>query len=159
METSLCYNSVAGHQIATNFCICQTAQLSCHVQKFCSNHYIGIETTVKVNFHRIWIAMGKPLVKRGPGHLSDHLTLAAITGITLSWCTILHWGRDKMADISQTTFSNVFSSMKMFEFRLKFHWSLFLISGLEFTFLSRPSPTSAKWVPLTQENRMLDIEV
>ena len=26
----------------------------------------------------------------------------------------------------RTTFSNAFSSMKMFEFRLKFHWSLFL---------------------------------
>ena len=30
-----------------------------------------------------------------------------------------------MNNISQTTFSNVFSSMKMFEFRLKFHWRLF----------------------------------
>ena len=29
------------------------------------------------------------------------------------------------AIISQTTFSNGFSSMKMFEFRFKFHWSLF----------------------------------
>ena len=28
-----------------------------------------------------------------------------------------------MNNISQTTFSNVFSSIKMFEFRLKFHWS------------------------------------
>ena len=36
-----------------------------------------------------------------------------------------HWGRDEMNNISQMTFSNVFSSMKMFEFRLKFHWSLF----------------------------------
>ena len=46
-----------------------------------------------------------------------------------TWCwrpQLTHWGRDKMADISQTTFSHVFSSMKMFEFRLKFHWSLFL---------------------------------
>ena len=38
---------------------------------------------------------------------------------------LTHWGRDEMNNISQTTFSNVFSSMKMFEFRLKFHWSLF----------------------------------
>ena len=30
-----------------------------------------------------------------------------------------------MNNISQTTFSNVFSSLKMFEFRLKFHWNLF----------------------------------
>ena len=36
-----------------------------------------------------------------------------------------HWGRDEMNNISQMTFSNVFSSMKMFEFQLKFHWSLF----------------------------------
>ena len=31
-----------------------------------------------------------------------------------------------MAAMSQTTFSNAFSWMKMYEFRLKFHWSLFL---------------------------------
>ena len=36
------------------------------------------------------------------------------------------WGRDKMAAISQTTFSNGFSWMKIYEFQLKFHWSLFL---------------------------------
>ena len=31
---------------------------------------------------------------------------------------------------SQTTFSNAFSWMKIFEFRLKFHWSLFLMVQL-----------------------------
>ena len=31
-----------------------------------------------------------------------------------------------MAAISQTTFSRTFSWMKMYEFRLRFHWSLFL---------------------------------
>ena len=39
---------------------------------------------------------------------------------------IAHWGRDKMATISQTTLSNAFSWRKMLEFGLKFHWSLFL---------------------------------
>ena len=39
---------------------------------------------------------------------------------------LTHWGRDKMDAISQTTFSSAFSWMKLFEFRLKFHWSLFL---------------------------------
>ena len=34
---------------------------------------------------------------------------------------LTHWGRDKMAAIFQTTFSNVFSWMKMYEFQLKFH--------------------------------------
>ena len=38
---------------------------------------------------------------------------------------LTHWGRDKMAAISQTTHSNAFSWTKMLEFRLKFHWSLF----------------------------------
>ena len=36
---------------------------------------------------------------------------------------LTHWGRDNMSNIFQTTFSNAFSWMKMFEFR--FHWSLF----------------------------------
>ena len=38
---------------------------------------------------------------------------------------LIHWGWDKMAAIFQTTFSNAFSLMKMLEFRLRFHWSLF----------------------------------
>ena len=40
--------------------------------------------------------------------------------------TLTDWGRDKMAAIFQTTFWNGFSWMKMFEYRLKIHWSLFL---------------------------------
>ena len=39
---------------------------------------------------------------------------------------LTHWGRDKMDAISQTTFSNAFSWMKMFEYRLRFDLSLFL---------------------------------
>ena len=39
---------------------------------------------------------------------------------------LTHWGRDKMDAIFQTTFSNWYYWMKMYEFRLKFHWSLFL---------------------------------
>ena len=39
---------------------------------------------------------------------------------------LTHWGRDKMTAISQTTSLNAFSWMKMYEFRLRFHWSLFL---------------------------------
>ena len=45
---------------------------------------------------------------------------------TLCWPSLTHWGRDKMDAISQTTFSSAFSWKKIFEFRLKFHWSLFL---------------------------------
>ena len=38
---------------------------------------------------------------------------------------LTHWGRYKMAAISQTILSNSFSWMKMLEFRLKFHRNLF----------------------------------
>ena len=38
---------------------------------------------------------------------------------------LTHWGRDKM-DVISLTFSSAFPWMKRFEFRLKFHWSLFL---------------------------------
>ena len=39
---------------------------------------------------------------------------------------LTHWDRDEIDAISQTTFSNAFSWMKMNEFRVGFHWSLFL---------------------------------
>ena len=54
--------------------------------------------------------------------LSDK-PLASIGNLT-------HWARDKMAAIFQTIFSSVFS-MKMYEFRLTFHWSMFL--GVQLT--------------------------
>ena len=36
---------------------------------------------------------------------------------------LTHWGRDKMASNFLTTFSNAFSWMKIYKFRLRFHWS------------------------------------
>ena len=38
---------------------------------------------------------------------------------------------DKMTAISQTMFSGAFSWMKIFVFRLKFHWSLFLMGLID----------------------------
>ena len=38
---------------------------------------------------------------------------------------LTHWGRDNMAAIFQTAFSNAFSWMKMYKFWWRFHWSLF----------------------------------
>ena len=40
--------------------------------------------------------------------------------------SLTHWSRDNMAAVSQTTHSNAFSLMKTLEFRLRFHWILFL---------------------------------
>ena len=38
------------------------------------------------------------------------------------WIEVTHWGRDNIPQ----TYSNVFSSMKVFELRLTFHWNLFI---------------------------------
>ena len=75
-------------------------------------------------FILLWPPRDKnPLIK------TDEIqTRALIQGKTVNKiiCMVLtHWGRDKMAAIFQTTFPNAFSWMKMFKFRLRFHWSLF----------------------------------
>ena len=56
----------------------------------------------------------------------DSLSIHLYGNFSLMSCNLTHWGRDKMDAISQTTFWSALSWMKMFEFRLKFHWSLFL---------------------------------
>ena len=48
----------------------------------------------------------------------------------LSMQGLTHWGRDKIVAISQTKFQNAFSWMKMYEFRSRFHWNLFLMFEL-----------------------------
>ena len=52
-----------------------------------------------------------------PGHLKP-------PGNIHYWLVLSHWGWDKMVAISQTTFSNAFSWLKMYWFQLKFHWRL-----------------------------------
>ena len=59
-------------------------------------------------------------------NLSRLLTSLQWARAQLSFWRLTHWGRDKMAAVSQTMISNAFSWMKMYEFHLKFHWSLFL---------------------------------
>ena len=79
-------------------------------------------------------------------HISE-VTSSSSNGISTDCCTTIrvlleicslgplilyltHWGRDEMAAILHTTFSNAFSWMKMFDFRLKCHWILFLMVQL-----------------------------
>ena len=67
-----------------------------------------------------WVFNGQTSAKRASG--------AMLIGCPAHICVLpelTNWGRDKMDAISQTTFSNAFSWMKMHEFRLRFHWSLF----------------------------------
>ena len=77
---------------------------------FCGTHQWPFSQEV------LKILIGKMSLKNTLVNLLPHLSGAN---------ELTHWGRDEMNNISQTTFSNVFSSMKMFEFHLKFHRSLF----------------------------------
>ena len=79
--------------------------------KWNSNIFIQ-ENAIQNVVCKMWAILSRP-------QCVNILTMASISKLT-------HWGRDKMDAISQTTFSSAFSWMKMFEFRLKFHWSLFL---------------------------------
>ena len=65
---------------------------------------------------------------RQPGDkpLYEPMVVSLLTHICVGLNELMHWGRDKMANISQTTFWNAFSWMKMCKFRLRFYWSLFL---------------------------------
>ena len=59
-------------------------------------------------------------------HRKAHVQLISMAVIMCGFWLVTHWGQDKMVAIFQTTFSNVFSWMKIYTFRLKFQWSLFL---------------------------------
>ena len=102
---------------------------------------ITIKITVKIRCQ--WYAqhdniMFKTAMERAPHHsaITHHTDtlagqLACNSLITrdqgaIYWHWLTHWGRDKMDAISQTPFSNAFALMKIFEFQLEFHWSLFL---------------------------------
>ena len=58
--------------------------------------------------------------------VSMPLSISYLISKILTHYVLTHWGWDKMAAISQTTLSNPFSWMKIFQFRIKFDWSLFL---------------------------------
>ena len=61
---------------------------------------------------------------------------------------LIHGGWGKIADILQTTFSSTFSSMKMVEFWLKFHWSLFL--RVQLTISKHWSGTEINFIDMEQ---------
>ena len=62
--------------------------------------------------------------------VNQTVILRAVTTISARCIICLpqtHLDRDKMFNISRTTFSNAFSRIRKYEFRLRFHWILFLI--------------------------------
>ena len=102
-----------------------TGKTPLHIECWHSNQY---QSSLSVDF-------GKPFLwQRSAKQTSHDMDKYLDPCITMGCdCSSMLYPNDRvnilrpwqMDAISQTTFSNVFSWMKMFEFRLKFHWSLF----------------------------------
>ena len=88
--------------------------------------------------------IGTVLILRSKLRFNLHSHIIAAAGLTTLWTRqvissrgidrvplwalapdwLIHWGRDKMAAIFRMTISNAFSLMKMYQFRLRYHWNL-----------------------------------
>ena len=123
MENSCRCHYITGHRIAISTAVLAGA-------KFCSNHFIRIGIKAKWNSLKIWIVMEKFWVRKPQLHILHSQTTLELTSprrdMNRPHCLLTHWGRDKMAAIFQTTLSNAFSWIRILEFWLRFHWSLFL---------------------------------
>ena len=116
--------------LVLDFIINIESQVRGFVVLFCESNEI-----TQCVFHFIFVTLKSTYLRRNE----------AMPSYKWNICTILRLARDimfpllvtrfafnntlrprQMDAISQTTFSNAFSWLKMFEFRLKFHWSLFL---------------------------------
>ena len=83
--------------------------------------WVGVTNSPFVNFSASKIF---DLAKVPRRLFESHLYLTGATAAELPRHLLTHWGRDKMAAISQTTVLNAFSWTKAYQFRLRFHWSL-----------------------------------
>ena len=77
---------------------------------------------------------------------------------------LIHWGRGKMAAIYQTAFSDEFSWMKMYKFRLRFHLRLFprvkltifqVVSLVTHICVTRPQRVDMQYFPFVGYNRLI----
>ena len=89
--------------------LCKTIVIMWH--KIMANHIIGLMSSLDDHCP----ALGKSQYREKPHRQPLEII-----------CDLTHWGLDKMAADILTTFSNAFSWMKIYVFRLTLHWSLFL---------------------------------
>ena len=89
---------------------------------FCLIYWLPLQNN---SFCSIFIFSYHPQHLQSCRHINAMASQITMVSIVCSTLCLIHWGRDKMAAISQTTFPNAFSWMKMYGFRLRFHCSLF----------------------------------
>ena len=83
-----------------------------------------LNETLEANELSVWCH--NQLTPNSPTFIHDVFVCMKARCVTKAKHVLFDWGRDKMAAISQMTLSNAFPWLKMLEFRIKFHWSLFL---------------------------------
>ena len=109
------------HQIwcmSGNKSICENSLFS-NIFDMTSTHW----PIVGSNFNGV---IFKPIIQNSNMHILSQHWFSQCWLRSVSSQQLTHSGRDKMDAIFQTTFSNIYSWMKIYEYQLKFHWSLFL---------------------------------
>ena len=102
------------------------------VRVTCSHYHIRAADAGLLKIDRCWAS--SPVLDNKFIYICGECTFARLI-CSLNLChrwyilsnnpPLTHWGRDKKAAIFQTTFWNGFSWMKIYELRLRSHWSLF----------------------------------
>ena len=101
METLSCCNYVAGHDIAPSYCTCHDSTAVGPCTKFCSNRWVKVEVREKRNFHRTWIAIENPLMKRSPRMIYDWLkSNANVLIFSEVYCTQFDWFIDSIYNVN-----------------------------------------------------------
>ena len=111
----LCWDSIQSQSITLGYPLRCTERPSPSWWLQMSWRQIGTRPSATTMVSLLWLHTTIIHIVHIPLHISYH-----------NHQTLTHWGRDKMDAIFQTTFSKGFSWMKMNEFRLRFHWNLFL---------------------------------
>ena len=129
MEYSYHFNSIVCCHITTQFCTCPECTGVVSYAKCYRDHFTTSWRRVDWNFYRIWITSknswnGSQCKLDNP--ITDDSNQSRPGMSVLRNARLTHWGRDQIDAMSQTRFSNAFPRMKMNEFGIGFHWSLFL---------------------------------
>ena len=94
------------------------------------NHRSPLDSPHEESFSviRVWCKLdqGVDQIIEWPVIWDEMAVIRRHGNVEICMLLVTHWGREKMAAISQTTLPNAFSWMKILEFWLNFHWSLFL---------------------------------
>ena len=136
LKHTLVIPSSLSSETAPRYIIVKTRRMVCFTQDFLveitvlilyfiNSKFVFVMTLKLCMWCMLW-QHGVKCIKIHRNVLLVHMNEVVKKSTFLQSEKLTHWGRDKMPAIFQTTFSDAFSWMKMYEFWLRFHWRLFL---------------------------------